>query len=221
MAERGVMDAARGKLLLRDRIVGGARFADLPVQAEQLPDAGLLRGAEIREQGGGAPAREGRAVDAGIQLRQDDGAHGVLGKDVDVLGHAQPRVWRAGGERVVIARRDEHRHGHAPQAGDQLLAGLEITAAAVEQIAAEQDEIHVLGHGELRQRAEQPPLLGPADRGFSGGQRFKGGVQMQIRRMQDFQDHVSRIASARRQRPVSGSISNRQPSSFAGPLAAA
>ena len=83
----------------------------------------------------------------------------------------------------MVAGGDEHRHTDAPQAEDQLLPGLKITAVAVEQIAAEQDQIHVLRRGELRQRAEQTALLGPADRGLPGRKGLEGGVEMQIRRM--------------------------------------
>ena len=137
-----------------------------------------------------------------------------------VFRHLQPGIGGFGGIEVVVARGDEHRRGNAPEGLDQALPGLKIGAAAVQQVAAEQHQIHPLAGGEPRQRVQQLPLLPPADGGLPCGQRLKGRVQMQVRRVQEFdRAHVSRIASAFWHLPVSGSMVKTQPSSLLGPLA--
>ena len=59
-----------------------------------------------------------------------------------------------------------------------------VDARAVEEIARQQHEVAV--RGKLRQPVERGALLAAALGGLCAGQRRKGGVQMQIRRMQDF-----------------------------------
>ena len=121
----------------------------------------------------------------------------------------------------MIARGDEHRRGDAAQAADEVLPGLAVGVVAVEQVAAEQHEVYLLAHGQLRQGGEQLALLLAADGRLARGQRLEGRIQVQIRRVKDLQvSHLSLTASAARHLPVSGSMVNRQPSSFAGPPAA-
>ena len=83
----------------------------------------------------------------------------------------------------MVARRDEHRHREGAQTAQQLLASLVIAARAVEQIAAEEHEIDLLLPRKAHERGEKLPLLGAADRGLARGQRLKGRIQMQIRRV--------------------------------------
>ena len=75
--------------------------------------------------------------------------------------------------------------------------------------------------GQIGQPREQFPLLLAPDRGLARGQALEGRVQMQVGRVQDLQlSHNSLTLSALWQRPVSESITNRQPSSLLAPLAA-
>ena len=120
----------------------------------------------------------------------------------------------------MVARRDEDRHADLPQRADQLLARFIEGVVAVQQVAGEKHQVDLLGGGESGDAAEQIALLAAADGGLARAQALEGGVHMQVRRMQDAQPfHVSLTPSADRQRPVTGSISKRQPSILAGPFA--
>ena len=85
----------------------------------------------------------------------------------------------------MVARRDEHRDLHLSEAAHQLLAGFGVIAVAVQQISGQQHQVHLLPTRQLRQRAQQLPLLLPTHGGLSGAQALEGGVQVQIRRMED------------------------------------
>ena len=64
-------------------------------------------------------------------------------------------------------------------------------------------------------------LLSAAYGSLACWEPLEWGVQMQVGSMEDlYLAHVSLIPSALRHLPVSGSISNMQPSSFTGPFAA-
>ena len=121
---------------------------------------------------------------------------------------------------VVISRRDEHRHAHALQAAQQLLAGLKICAFAVQQVAREQHKVDIFRPRQLCHPREQLALLRAAYRRLPARQPLERGVKVQIGGVKDPQcAHFSLIASALRHLPVSGSISNMQPSIMHGPFA--
>ena len=121
----------------------------------------------------------------------------------------------------MVARRDKHRHADLPQRTDEFLARLVKGVLAVEQVAGEEYDVGPLLRGQSGDAAEQVSLLAAADRGLGRPEPLKGRVHVQVGRVQDAQpSHVSLTPSAERQRPVSGSISKRQPSSLAGPFPA-
>ena len=219
MPQRRVMQTARGQLLLTDRRVGRGLLCHLAVQAEKIQQS-VAGGAEALQQGRALLSGIGCAVDAQAQLGQRDGFNLVFCKYVDVFRQRQTGIGGVGGVPVVVAGRDEHRHGHLPQAGAERLAGLGVAQIAVEQIARQQHQLQLLGPHQLRQALQQLPLLGAAHGGLAGAQPLKGRIQVQVGCMEEAdRAHVSRTPSACTQRPVSVSISKRQPSSLAGPEA--
>ena len=120
----------------------------------------------------------------------------------------------------MVAGGNEHGHGHGLQTADKLLPGLKVGAGAVQQVAAEQHEIDMLPLRKLRHAGKQTALLHPADGGLAVTQPLKRRIQMQIRGVQDPDStHFSLTACAPVHLPVSGSISNMQPSIMHGPLA--
>ena len=138
-----------------------------------------------------------------------------------VLRQLQPRPGGLRRIKIVVAGGDEHRHAHAAEAQSQLLPRLEIGLVAVEQVARQQHKLHALALDQRSEPPEQLPLLAPAHGGLARRQPLEGGVQMQVGRVQDLQRvHVSLTPSAARQRPVSVSMVNRQPSSLLRPLPA-
>ena len=137
-----------------------------------------------------------------------------------VAGQLEARVGRVRCVIIVVAGGDEYRDGHALQAAHKLLACLKVCTSAVEQIAAQKHKVDALRVHKSGHAGEKLTLLHAADRGLTGTQPLKGRIQMQVCGVQDSQcHHFSLIASALRHFPVSGSISNMQPSIMHGPLA--
>ncbi len=218
--KRGIVHAGGGKLVNRNGVVGGAWRADLAVQAEQVEYAlGALR-REACEQRGASCVRKCSAVNARWQLRQLDTAYLAPGENMDVSGQLEAQVRRAWRAAVVISRSDEHGHAHALQAPQKLLPGFKIYACAVKQVARKQHKVNAFRVRKLCQTAEQLALIGAAYRRLAARQPFKRGVEMQIRGVKYSQRaHFSLIASALRHLPVSGSMSNIQPSIMHAPFA--
>ena len=146
VAERGIVKAACGQCLLIDGVK-----ADLAVRTENVPRPLCALRADIRDVGAVGAAGERRAVNAHAQLRKLRTLDVSFGEDTHVLGDIQLCVRRARVVRVMISRRDEHRHAHIPQTAHKLRSGLEIRSAAVEDITGEQDDVCPLAARQLRQ----------------------------------------------------------------------
>ena len=220
VAEGDIVKAARGELLLRNGVVGGVGpAAHLAVQHEDIAKPLALRHREAPQHGAAALFQKGRAAHPHTECGQRHAADLMLPEDADVPGQLEPGP---GGFRriiIVVSRGDEHRHAHPREAAGELLPGLVIAVVAVEQIAREQHELDLLLLGKLRKSPQKLPLLRPPEGGLVRGQALKGGVEMQVRRVEYFDGaHLRRTPSALRQRPVSVSISKTQPSSLLGPL---
>ena len=221
MAERHVVRAAGGELLLADRVVLRIAHADLAVQADQIPEALALFTAKAAQQRPRAPRGEGRAPDRDAERLERHAGDRLFGEHVHVLRQLQPRPGRLRRIEIVVAGGDEHRHAHGAEAQGQLLPRLVKGLVAVEQVARQQDELHPLARHQRGQPCQQLPLLAPAHGRLARRQPLKGRVEMQVGRVQDLQSsHVSLTPSAARQRPVSVSMVNRQPSSLLLPLPA-
>ena len=162
------------------------------------------------------PAGKGRAPDPGVQRRDPDAPDIGVGKNMYVLPQLQPGPGRTGAVPVVVAGGDEHRHA---QFGKYLLqkpGRLRIGTVGVEQIPRQDQHVRLRlpdGGGDTLQH---PPLLPPAQSGPLPAQGLKGGIQMQVRRVQ-YAYHSILSASTFTHRPVSVSISNTQHSIFPSP----
>ena len=94
---------------------------------------------------------------------------------------------------VVVARREEHRHGHVRQRLRQRPDGFRIHPLPVEQVAGEEDQIDLLVFGQPGQPWGDLPQLPAALGALFRRQAGQGGVQMKIRRVEQF--HFSSILS--------------------------
>ena len=86
----------------------------------------------------------------------------------------------------MVAGGDEDGRADDRETAGQLLAGLVIAVVAVEEVARQQDELHLLLLGKGRQAPEKLPLLAPSEGGLARGQGLKGGVEMQVGGVEDF-----------------------------------
>ena len=138
-----------------------------------------------------------------------------------VLRELEARIdgfWRI---EIMVAGRNEYRRRDLAQRAAKLLAGLIVCIFAVKQVARKQHKLHALSARKLGYPRQQRALFAAAYGGLACREPLKRGVQMQVGGMENFYlAHVNLIPSALRHLPVSGSISNMQPSSFAGPFAA-
>ena len=99
--------------------------------------------------------------------------------------------------------------------------GLSVGAVRVQQVARQQDELRALRLCQCGKTAQKLALLTPPLRCQRAGERLKRGVQVQIRRVQEFYAlHRTRTASAEMHLPLSLSISKIAPSSLQAPIAA-
>ena len=104
---------------------------------------------------------------------------------MDVAGQLEARIGRALGIIIMVSGGDEHRHGDLLQTEDQLLAGLIKGVVAVEQVAREEHKVDLFAHGERRDPPEQLALFAAADGRLARAEPLKGGVEMQVGRVQD------------------------------------
>ena len=189
------------------------------MDAQQVPYTPLLFSPEAPQQGTAALFGESGAVNPGPQFRQFHRFDGVLGEDMDILRQLQPGIGGFGRVVIVVAGGNKHRRRDLAQAFDQFFPRLVICIVTVQQVAGQKDNVRLLPPGQGAQGTQQFPLLSPADGGLAGAEPFKRRVQVQIGAVKNPQvAHVSLIPSAFKHFPVSGSMSNRHPSSLAGPL---
>lgn len=100
-----------------------------------------------------------------------------------VLGKRQARIRRARAVIVVVAGREKHLRPTAGKRLGERLRRLGIGAAAVEQVAREQDDLRAVRPGQLRQSAQKVALLPAALRRLRAGERLKRRIEVQIRRV--------------------------------------
>ena len=175
-------------------------------------------------QGGGvlAGGGEGRAVYRAVQLGQGDALQLAAGENVDVFRPAQGGVGGTSAVKVVVAGGDQHRAGDGFQVLGQGLGRLLKDPICVKQVPRQQDQVRVPVPRQLRQTAQQLPLLRPAADGLFRVQARKGAVQMKVRGMNQSDHKLSypSLRSVRRtstQRFFSVSMVKRQALSLQGP----
>ena len=137
-----------------------------------------------------------------------------------VLRKAQAGIGAVRRVIIVVAGGDEHLAAAAVEHVAQKPRRLAVGAVGIEQIAGEQKDLRAVLARRLRQGSQQRALLLPALGGERSGQRLKGRIEMQIRRVEHSDAHRMRSASALRQRPVSQSIVKTAPSILHLPAAA-
>ena len=101
---------------------------------------------------------------------------------MDILRPAVFQVRRAGQQSIVVAGRDKNGAAAGRQRGPERLERVTVDTGAVKQVARQQHGRAALG--QRGQPLEHEPLLGAALDGLLRRQGRKGGIKMQIRRMQ-------------------------------------
>ena len=220
MAEGGVVQPAVRKVRRRHGVIRRGGVSHLRVHTQNVQQPRLLRHGKSPQQRGTAAVGERRAPDAHAQLRQRDGLNALCAEDMYVLGKRQARIRRARAVIVVVSGREKHLRGAAGKRLGERLRRLGIGAAAVEQVAREQDDLRAVRLCQLRQSAQKVALLPAALRRLRSGERLKRRIEVQIRRVQNAHAHLRRTGCTSRHRPVSLSTSKIAPSSLAAPMAA-
>ena len=187
VAQGQVGKAAGGDVLPRHGAIDRL-LTKFPVEDADVDEA-ILRGGEAPEEPRLLGGRgEGRPVDHGSQRPQGDAFHLGRPEDMDVP-RPVPGVGALRPEGIVVARREENRHRHLRQG---LLHGLHRfgVGLSVKEIAGEQHEIRLPGPNGLRQSPHELPLLPPALRRLLRRQGGKGAVQVEVRRVDEFQHRI-------------------------------
>ena len=219
MAERGIVHAADRGLLGGDRVIGRGGVTHLAVDAEQL-NLPLARAAPAAQQRRAPAVGEGRAPDAHAERGQLNGRQPILAEDMYILRKAQTGVGAVRHVIIVVAGGDEHLAAAAVEHVSQQPRRLAVGAVGIKQIAGQEEDLRAVLARKLRQRAQKRALLLPPLGRERPGQRLKGRIQMQIRRVEHPDAHRMRSASALRQSPVSQSMVKIAPSSLQRPAAA-
>ena len=137
-----------------------------------------------------------------------------------VLRKAQAGIGAVRRVIVVVAGGDEDLAAAAVEDVGQEARRLAVGAVGIEQIAGEQKVLRAVLPRRLRQGAQKRALLLTPLGGKRSGQRLKGRIEMQIRRVEHSDAHRMRSASALRHSPVSQSMVKIAPSSLHRPAAA-
>ncbi len=90
----------------------------------------------------------------------------------------------------MIPRRGEDLGVHPSQGLRQGLAGLPVRGGTVKEVSRQQHQLHAVGVHIVRQPEGQLPALPPPLRRPPGRKGGKGAVQMEVRRVDEFQ-HIS------------------------------
>ena len=179
MAQGGVDHAAFFQGFGVDRPIG-PRLPHLAVDAQQVRPAVLWRGKARQRVVLPVGSGEGAAVDHTAQLGQLYRPHLRRCKDMYIVRPIHRRIGRFLPVIVVVARGDEHRHGHVPQRLGQRPDGLGIDPLPIQQVAGEQHQVHPLLPGQTGQAGGKLPQLPPALGAFFPVQAGHGGVQVKI-----------------------------------------
>ena len=86
----------------------------------------------------------------------------------------------------MVAGGDEHLGPALAQLVAQHVQGVQIDAAAVEEVAGQQQEVAAVVAAEGAELAHQGALLLPALGGLLGPQGGEGGIQVQVCRVEEF-----------------------------------
>ena len=221
VSKRDVVHAAGSELVLAYGVVGRVLDAHIAVDAQNVQQTVLMLGVEAAQHCTAALIGKRRAEHARAELRQRDCFNVPGGEHVYVFREIEARVGGFRRIEIMVAGRNEYRRRDLAQRSAELLASFVVCIFTVEQVAREQHKLHALSVRKLGYPRQQRALFAAAYGGLACREPLKRGVQMQVGSMENFYlAHVNLIPSALRHLPVSGSISNMQPSSFAGPFAA-
>ena len=187
VAQGQIGKAAGGDVLPGHGIIDRL-LTKLPVEDAEV-DETVLRGGEAPEEprllGG---CGEGRPVDHGSQRPQEDALH--LGRPEKMnVPRPVPGVGALRPEGIVVARGQEDRYRHGGQGLLHSLRRLRVDPA-VKEVAGEQHEIRPPGPNGLRQSPHELPLLPAALCRLLRRQGGKGAVQMEVRRVDEFQHRI-------------------------------
>ena len=173
VAEGGVVQPAVRKVRRRHGVIRRGGISHLRVHTQNVQHPRLLRHRKSPQQRGTAAVGKRRAPDAHAQLRQRDGLDALCAEDMYVLGKRQACIRRARAVIVVVSGREKHLCSAAGKRLGERLRRLGIGAAAVEQVAREQDDLRTMRLGQLRQSAQKVALLPAALRRLRAGERLK------------------------------------------------
>ena len=185
MPEGEIGKAGLRDLRGQDRVIRRRRLRRVPVDDHEVRPAVILCRKPL-QQCLAKPRGKARAVDAQILFRQLHGLDGIGLKNMDVFRPAFRQIGRARQQAVMVAGADEDRRVDRRQRPPERQQRLLRRAAAVKQIAGQQHDVAVLRVGGLGQFCQKRPLLLPPRGGLLRRERGKRRVQMQIGRMQKF-----------------------------------
>ena len=185
MSEGEIGKAGLRDLRGQDRVIRRRRLRRVPVDDHEVRPAVILCRKALQQRRA-KPRGKARAVDAQILFRQLHGLDGIGLKNMDVFRPAFRQIGRARQQAVMVAGADEDRRVDRRQRPPERQQRLLRRAAAVKQIAGQQHDVAVLRVGGLGQVGQQRPLLLPPRGGLLRRERGKRRVQMQIGRMQKF-----------------------------------
>ena len=142
MSQSQIMKTGKANLLRSYRAVGGGCLRGISVEDTNSKPFSAIS-PETVQQGGGAGTGKGRAIHLAIKSGYSDTLQGGAGKDMHILRPAFGEPWGAGGEVVMIARRNKDGNGNLIQ---RILHGLETFGCvrAIKDITAEKHQIAAL-----------------------------------------------------------------------------
>ena len=137
---------------------------------------------------------------------------------MDIPDLPQPLPKSAAAHKVMVPRGDEHRDLHLFQRRGERVHGLPGGLRHIRHISGKQHKLRPLALGEGTQLLRQGAHLLPPQPGLVRRQAPQGGVQVEIRRVQQTYHKILK-ASTWVHAPLSLSMVKRAPSSFPGPFA--
>ena len=220
VTQGGIVNPAGSQVFFTDGVAQGLGIADLSMHAEKIIDIVFALGMKAPQQSRGCAVCKGRAVDPDGGRRNRDKMDGLLPKDGHVLRKLQSGPGRMIAVPVLAAGGDDHGAGNTAELAQQHFTGFSAGVGAVQQVTRKKHQIGRFRFRQLRQTLKHQRLFLAADGGFGSGKALKRRVEMKVRGVDEFNgSHVSLIASALRQRPVSVSTVKIHPSILQGPFA--
>ena len=182
-----VRKAAGGDLLPADGIVPDLRRVDLPVEQTDM-DFAVRRGGKAGQEALRLfrPGK-GPAVDHQVFLRPRHGRQAWLGENMHVFRPLHRQVGAAGAVPVMVAGGNIDLGVHLTQGGGKTLRRVPVSRRAVEQVSCQQHQLHAVLIGVVGKAHRQFPALPAAVRRLLRRQSGKGTVQVEVRRVNEFQ----------------------------------